>query len=244
MLSGQGHNSDQSNLLQSNTVNIQSLIQQITVRTLTSTRTTTLPSKWISVANHLVRKRYSLIPKAVMSVPGLQDVVVTAVLDIVQKECKFLTSQRFGSVLQQTTPSDLKDFKWDNVLLEWSTVAPTFLKFIKAAAALSDQKSERKRFRRNLCTTAMAGSTLLNARSHKMSAHKYRNSLVLRFGGAKKRCIERLSRLGTCMSYTMTLKRLKDMGKSWDRKLLQWKAKLQTGQSEHQVWSCFSSKLC
>ena len=91
-----------------------------------------------------------------MSVPGMQDVAVTAVVDIVQKECKYLTSQSFGSVLQKTTPSDLQVFRWEKVLLEWSTVAPTFLRFIKAAAAVSDKKSERRRFRRNMCTTAMA----------------------------------------------------------------------------------------
>ena len=93
-----------------------------------------------------------------------------------------------------------------------------------------------------MCTTAMAGSTLLNARSHKMSAHKYRNSLVLRFGGAKKRCIDRMRRLGTCMSYSMTLKRLKDMGKSWDRRLLKWKEKVETDKAGHEVRSCYSSK--
>ena len=79
-----------------------------------------------------------------MSVPGLQNVAVAAVLGIVQKECRAMTREG-SSVLQRTTPADLKDFKWDNVLSEWSRVAPTFLMFLKAGAAVSEQRKTTSR---------------------------------------------------------------------------------------------------
>ena len=165
-----------------------------------------------------------------MAEPILLDATVDNVLKLLKKECKSLCKPSFNSILRQHNPQALIDFKWDNLIAEWKQNAPTFLKFLECVGTVYDklnvtgltsrQKQKRKA---QACTLAMAGATLLRSRNLAMSAPMYRNTLVLRHGGAKKRCIQRLARIGVCMSNRSSLSKLKEMGKTWDRKLLQWK---------------------
>lgn len=163
----------------------------------------------------------------------LLDATVDNVLKLLKKECKSLCKPSFNSILRQHNPQALNDFKWDNLIAEWRQNAPTFLKFLECVGTVYDEKlkvtgltSRQKQTRKaQACTLAMAGATLLRSRNFAMSAPMYRNTLVLRHGGAKKRCIQRLARIGVCMSNRSSLSKLKEMGKTWDRKLLQWKDK-------------------
>ena len=159
----------------------------------------------------------------------MPDKMVAEVLRKMQKECKNLTSLRFNSKLRQTTVRALKEFKWEDVLEEWRETAPTFNRFLESASnppkegkkplkprALAHRHSKK-------CTMAMAGATLLRARCHTMTAPLYLNALVMRHGGAKKRCFERLVKVGVCVSSDSALQKVKDIAKTWDSKVLKWK---------------------
>ncbi|XP_030004403.1 surfeit locus protein 2 isoform X2 [Sphaeramia orbicularis] len=174
------------------------------------------------VLDNIVKGRINRIPHAIMLVPGLFDVMVQEVLDVLKKECKKLTSLKFGSVLRQTSFKNLKDFKWMDVVAEWQTNAPTFLKFLEAASSISMEATTLKPPRishgkTNKFKIPMAGAILLNARCLSMSAHMYRNALVMHHCRAKTR-FRRLNRLGVCISGNRALAKLKE-------KFLQWKEK-------------------
>lgn len=67
---------------------------------------------------------------------------------------------------------------------------------------------KRRSWSRKKPEVKMAGLLLLKARSEFMASIMYLNSLVLRHGGANKRCIERFNRLGVCVNHSATLKML------------------------------------
>lgn len=163
-----------------------------------------------------------------MSVHGLFDVVVQELLDVVKKECKKLTSLKFSSILRKTSIKDLHNFKWMDVVEEWRMNAPTYLKFLESASSVSMEATTSitrptSHSKTKLYKLPMAGAILLQARCPSMSAHMYRNAMVLCRGGAKRRCLKRLNRLGVCISDGMALSKLKEIAQTWDSKFLLWK---------------------
>ncbi len=51
----------------------------------------------------------------------------------------------------------------------------------------------------------------------------FRNSMVLKHGGAKKRCIDRFNRIGVCVNHSATLQKIKEITETWDAGILEWK---------------------
>lgn len=178
------------------------------------------------------------LPKLLMDVPGLDKTIIKQVMNRVDEECRELTSSKFKSILRNTSPSDLQQFSWQKVVNEWNNKAKTFICFLKSASAIYTDVNdgEGKQARRKtsvrkatlqtkLCTMAMAGCTLLRARSKFMCAPMYRNAMVLQHGGAKKRCYDRLNKIGVCVSRKRCLSKLKIISSSWDKAYLRWKKK-------------------
>ncbi|XP_036385721.1 uncharacterized protein LOC118778331 isoform X2 [Megalops cyprinoides] len=200
---------------------------KVILKTSSGMKTRVLRGPFEKIGEDLVQGRYKNLPRSIMAVPGLAYCVTNEVLKLVDKECKELTSKKFDSVLRQKTPSALADFTWDKVLKEWEQTAPNFLKFLECASTVSTQKGAKGQHKAaddtKKYTMAMAGVTLLRARSREMSAPMYHNSLVMHHGGAKKRCFRRLARLGICVSSRSTLHKLKQMSRSWDSQILEWK---------------------
>ncbi|XP_041658445.1 uncharacterized protein LOC121519689 isoform X2 [Cheilinus undulatus] len=171
-----------------------------------------LSGPWRQVGGLLLRGRFQRLPKALMQVPGFRDHIVAEVLKELDKECETLTSAAFNSALRENDPAALKDFSWDRVIREWKTTAPTFLKFLRRASKVYENQSLTPKDKS--LPMAMGGALLLRARSPCMCAPQYINSMILRQGGTKKRCVSRLNRLGLCMSNRRSLLRLKDAKKS------------------------------
>lgn len=177
------------------------------------------------------------LPKLLMDVPGLDKAIIKQVMNRVDEECRELTSNKFKSILKNTSPSDLKQFSWQKVLNEWNKKANTFIRFLKSASAIytdvndgegkqtGSKKPLKAALHTKFCTMAMAGCTLLRARSKFMCAPMYRNALVLQHGGAKKRCYDRLNKIGVCVSRKRCLSKLKTISLSWDKHYLKWKKK-------------------
>lgn len=204
------------------------LFSKIIIRTANSLRSRIVSGPLEGVLEKIVQGRVNRIPHAIMSIPGLFDVVVQEVINVVKKECKKLTSQKFPSVLRQTSFKDLKDFKWLDVVAEWRMNAPTYLKFLESASSVSmEATTSRTRpfshSKTNKYKLSMAGAILLNARCQSMSAHMYRNAMIMRRGGAKRHCFQRLNRLGVCISDGRALAKLKEIEETWDSEVLQWK---------------------
>ncbi|KAK6291745.1 hypothetical protein J4Q44_G00375300 [Coregonus suidteri] len=146
---------------------------KVVVRTAKSMKSRILKGPFEKIGTNLAQGRYRALPRCVMSVPGLRDVTVDEVLSVVEKECRNLTSLRFNSILQRIDPDDVKSFKWEKVLAEWRENAPTFLKFLECVSTFSEVNTSQmatQRGKGQMCAVAMAGVTLLRARSNKMSA--------------------------------------------------------------------------
>jgi hypothetical protein len=116
----------------------------------------------------------------------------------------------------------------DDVVEEWRRNAPTFLKFLESASSVSTEVTDSgtrplSHSKTNKLKLPMAGSMLLQARCQSMTAHMYRNALVMCRGGAKRRCFQRLNRLGICISDGRALAKLKEIAQAWDSKFLKWK---------------------
>lgn len=185
-----------------------------------------------TVLNNITREGYNTLARNLINIPGQSQFVVDVVLKQVEKECRLLTSRKFNSLIQHHTPSHLAEFKCKKVLDEWRTAAPTFLRFLKCASAADkatkhkakgERYLKRRNCTRNIPEVTMAGLILLKARSKFMSSTMFRNSMILRHGGAKKRCIDRLNRIGVCVNHSSTLKMIKEIAETWDARILEWK---------------------
>ncbi|XP_049913675.1 uncharacterized protein LOC126398404 [Epinephelus moara] len=183
------------------------------------------------IAMCLQRNHTKRLPKLVMDVPGLDNIAIKQVFKRVDKECQKLTGNKWKSILKKTTPSDLKKFSWDKVLDEWKEKAPTFLQFLKCASTVSTEKGEGNA-RAKICKMAMAGATLLRARSKFMCAPMYLNALLMQHAGAKKRCYDRFGRIGISVNRRSCLRKLKTISLSWDKKYLKWKRNICARSSE------------
>ncbi|XP_020507021.2 uncharacterized protein [Labrus bergylta] len=177
------------------------------IQTGRSHRSRVLSGPWRRVGDIILRGRFQRLPKAMMKVPGFKDHIVAEVLKVLDKECETLTSVTFNSALRENDPAALKSFSWDKVMSEWKTTAPTFLQFLRHASKVFENQTLTPKDKP--LPMAMGGALLLRARSSCMCAPLYINSMILRQGGTKKRCIARLNRLGLCMSNRRTLLRLK-----------------------------------
>ncbi|KAJ8386059.1 hypothetical protein AAFF_G00177480 [Aldrovandia affinis] len=217
---------------------------KVILKTLSGVKTRVLRGPFEKIGEDLVQGRYKNLPRSIMAVPGLAYCVTNEVLKLIDRECKKLTSKKFDSVLRQKTPSALADFTWDKVLSEWEKTAPNFLRFLECVSNVSTQSAAKGRHKAMDGTKkyamAMGGVTLLRVRSREMSAPMYHNSIVMHHGGAKKRCFWRLARLGICVSSRSTLHKLKQMSRSWDSQILEWKRGAHKGSTSDE--NCAESK--
>ncbi|XP_039680974.1 uncharacterized protein LOC120574687 isoform X3 [Perca fluviatilis] len=202
---------------------------KVTIRTAKSLKSRIVCGPMERVLHHIVQGTLHRIPHALLSVPGMFDFMVHEMTNIIRNECKKLTSRKFTSILRRTSIEDLKNFKWMNVVEEWRTNAPTFLKFLQCASTVSiEPATTTSRIRPNpprrinKYRLPMAGAILLNARCESMSAHMYTNALVMCHSGSRRR-FKWLNRVGVCITSGMALAKLKAMGPAWDNKtFFQW----------------------
>lgn len=173
-------------------------------------RSKILKGPWHKVGDNLLRGRFKRVPNAIMKVPGFKDIMVEEVLKVLDKECETLTSLTFNSVLRENDP---KDFRWEKVMKEWKTAAPTFLKFLQHASKVFENSTADQTYtpRGKSLPMAMGGALLLRARSSSMCAPMFMNSMILQKGGTTKSCLDQLNRVGVCMSHRRTQLELKDV---------------------------------
>uniref|UniRef100_UPI0037E8E424 uncharacterized protein n=1 Tax=Semicossyphus pulcher TaxID=241346 RepID=UPI0037E8E424 len=186
-----------------------------------SQRSRILHGPWRRVGENLIRGRFKRVTKSVMSVPGFKDIMVSEVLRQLDKECETLTSLTFNSTLRESDPQALRDFSWNKVMGEWKTAAPIFLRFLQHASKVFKDSTARDTPapKDKTLPMVMSGALLLKARSPFMSAPMYINSMTMQQGGVSKRCMDRLNRLGVCMSNRRMLDKRKDIEETRDGKL-------------------------
>lgn len=179
-----------------------------------------------TLMNNIYRRRYRVLAKNMMKIPGQSQLIIDEVLKKVEKECRFLISKKFQSVSQASAPSHpTPEFKCEKVLNEWKSAAPTLLQFLKCASAATSfikhrtkgaKLDEGESWSRKKPEVMMAGLILLNCSSKLRLSKRYRRN-----GGAKRRRIERISRI--IGSQSATRKKMMEVAETWDNGFLEWK---------------------
>ncbi|CAJ1071564.1 uncharacterized protein LOC117827126 [Xyrichtys novacula] len=183
-------------------------------------RTKVLQGPRHRVGCNLVRGRFKCLPKAIMKVPGLKDVMIAEVLKVLDNECETLTSETFNSLLGENDPVALRDFSWEKVMTEWKTTVPTFFKFLRHASKVFENSSTDQTYTPKdwSLPMAMGGALLLRAHLPSVCAPMYIDSMILQQGGTKKWSIEQLNRVGVCLSHSRLQGKLKKGEKRWGHK--------------------------
>ncbi|TSK13548.1 hypothetical protein Baya_0422 [Bagarius yarrelli] len=179
-----------------------------------------------TLMNNIYRRRHRVLAKNMMKIPGQSQLIIDEVLKNVEKECRFLISKKFQSASQASVQPHLApEFKCEKVLDEWRTVAPTFLQFLKCVSAATSFIKHRTKgakvdagesWSRKKPEVTMAGLILLKARSKLRLSRRYQ-----RIGGAKRRRIERISRVSG--SQSATRKKMTEIAETWDDGFLEWR---------------------
>ena len=107
------------------------------------------------------------------------------------------------------------------LLNEASRKCPIYYSCILGTAGLIGKKKEMDW--KTVNATAAATAVLARKRNSRMSAFAYRMSSILLHSGAKSADFTRLNRLGIRMSHQETVRKQKEMGESFDARVLQWK---------------------
>ena len=163
--------------------------------------------KWQQVVNTLFKVEEAL--------PHLQDALTKAV----NREFKWFCHS--SSTLTMKSPEEIMKFTNKALLNEASRKCPIYYSCIFGTAGLIGKKKEMDW--KTVNATAAATAVLARKRNSRMSAFAYRMSSILLHSGAKSADFTRLNRLGICMSHQETVRKQKEMGESFDARVLQWK---------------------
>lgn len=129
-----------------------------------------------------------------------------------------------GSLLSMTAALDLPSFNLKSLHSEFKETMPELTNLITKLCTINIEK------RRNIKKTADSIlpiivtiiCKILSTHSQRLSAAKYVISMVLKTGGAKDTCIDRLSFVGDAMSHTSVYSKLNEMADSIDTLMADW----------------------
>nr|XP_006816718.1 PREDICTED: uncharacterized protein LOC102803889 [Saccoglossus kowalevskii] len=111
---------------------------------------------------------------------------------------------------------------------EWTEMAPTFKEFIlKCGVSKRAASNDTKKIAQRECKLVMAGCLLLFARSNKMSAAQYFNSLIMAGGNCDAMVYRRLNAIGVCMSHTSVMNKLDNFTAICDKPVRRWKSDIE-----------------
>ena len=124
------------------------------------------------------------VVSAVLNSKDLYTDTVNRIMADMINECVHLCEKkRFSSILRQTSPTNLQDFQWSNVLDEWKKEAPLLHRFLTAVATPSSCASLPIHHVPAVC---VSGAILLRSRNIHMSAVHYLIGLILFHGNLSK----------------------------------------------------------
>jgi len=144
-----------------------------------------VPSTMKKVTMCLTRGSYSTFARSAVKIPQLKTALVAAVAGLVRNECQDLCSTTNGltSVVRNTSPSNLKQFSWNEVLDELGRKAPALFAILEASVNRFRNKHPKEVSQRSV---AFAACILLRERNKFMCAAQCVISILLHAGHASK----------------------------------------------------------
>ncbi|XP_069109674.1 uncharacterized protein [Argopecten irradians] len=153
------------------------------------------------------------------------DEVVDAASKIIAEESKELCKRTSGSVLQLKDHNNLLHFSWDKLHEELETCAPNVLKIVRSTVSDIPVSPREKKFMNVLHAVASG----LHGRSLEMSGLHYCIAFVLIHGGCTLRDIDRLAKIGLCVSSSSVRKKLVSWKDTLDEEVLKLRIEWENG---------------
>ena len=145
----------------------------------------TLPPSLRKLGLALVRGNWKTIASAVMRSLEIRSCVIEMVMMELQYEASHLCEKaKFRSLLRNSTPSDVIEFKWSDLINEWKREAPLLSSFLFAIAGTQRTRNVRKAttIERRFPAMCMAGAILLKERNQEMAALQHLVGIILSHG--------------------------------------------------------------
>jgi hypothetical protein len=161
-----------------------------------------------SLILNLTHGHWKTVANGVFKHPNLRCELTEPLMKVVAGEFKEYCSDSFDSILKKRDPVDLAAFSNKLLVHEAEVLCPFWMSCLRGACDVPSAKDKMKSMR---------------CRNHKMSAVAYRVSAILFHSGVRFNDIERLQKLGICMSPDSIVGMEKKMGENCEAKLKVWK---------------------
>ena len=177
-----------------------------------------------SLVINICRKNWKVVANIIFKHLELKDELLDPLKKTVSAEFKdYCTNSESESMLKQSYPTDLECFSNKLFLEEVRLSCPYWMSCLLGACKVSSDVKNIKQINAMALSTAVAA----RCRNQLMSAIAFRISAILFHSGVKHQDINRLHKLGICMSPEMVLEMERKMGKSCERKLQLWKKEIE-----------------
>ena len=173
-----------------------------------------------SLVVNICKKNWKVVANIIFKHPALKDELFDPLKKTVSTEFKdYCTNSESESMLKQINPTDLECFSNKLFLKEVQLSCPYWMSCLQGACKITSDAKNIKQINAMALSTAVAA----RCRNQLMSAIAVQISAILFHSGVKHQDINRLHKLGICMSPAMVIDMERKMGESCERKLLLWK---------------------
>jgi len=202
----------------------------------------------ISYYKHFQRNRKT-VANTIFKLEEIKAELLGLITNAVDAKFTDYCKDSWKSVLLAKSPEEVGQFCNAKFLEECAVSCPFWTASLKGANGVKRKSNETLKIANSMALSTAAAA---RARNHKMSALAYRISTILFHSGTKWEDIDRLSKLGICMSPESTVAFQTKMGGSWCVKLFAWKSELEKRKTaakvlkkvlEHATGHCSSQDL-
>lgn len=151
--------------------------------------------------------------------------VVDAAATVVSEEARELCKRNSNSILMKKDQESLMSFTWDKFNKELEIRAPNVLRIVSSIVSDIPPEIGEKKYM-NILHTVASG---LHGRSMEMSGLHYTIAFVLVHGGCTLRDIDRLAKIGLCVTSSSVHKKLCSWKDSLDEAIIKLRTDWENG---------------
>ena len=178
-----------------------------------------------SLLINVSRRKWKAVANIVLKHKELREEMVETMGRRVAAEFKEFCGQKSDSVLTRRTPSEIASISNKVIVHEVQLNCPFWYSCLKGACNAESKLGSRSV--KIVNSMALATATAARCRNQKISAVAYRISTILFHSGVRSRDLNRLNKLGICMSPDTIVNFQKRMGENCESKVSFWKKEIE-----------------
>lgn len=157
-----------------------------------------LANVWKRLGKAIARKSYTTIARCIFKLPKVLSKLVKGISQLLVKEIKELCSDKFNSIMRESSEHALKHFSWQSIWGEAECKAPTLLEILVACFRYA--RSGKRHIKATICTVI---AMMCKCRNKLMSQVQSVLSVLLHTSHVSKEVrISHSNRKGVCVSLT------------------------------------------